>query len=576
VSLFRSLFETRATKEGPWTVSDGGALSFLGFSDSNTTSGMYVDEISAMNCTSVFACVRVISESIGSMPLVLYRREGDARRRADDTTLYDLLYYQPNPNMTSMVWRETLTGHVLLWGNHYSRIIRDRSANVTQLVPLNPSRMKVELSSSNEVVYRYERSESEPEVPKILRSEEVFHVPGLGFNGLVGMSVIRANAETIGLSLAATKYGGAFFGNGSRPGGVIKSEKMLSPEAKKALRESWEAAHQGVQRGSRVGVLDGNLQWQDVGINPEDAQFLEQRQFQTEEIARMFRVPLVLLQSPVQGAVYGAGVEALMQAFVTYTLRPYMARVEQEIHRKLLRDSEKKVLFAEHLTAALLSADLQSRYAAHVQGRSWGFLSINDVRRMENMDPLPGPEGDEYIVPANYVPADKVGALAVTATQVPTDDAEPEDEPAEEPTDEPAEDDSRDLLEPLLLRELTKMVSRQATDIRKALDSKDAAAFSTWLETRYKSVPEWLADICGAALNAVYRARGEQHPAEREVEWCWTYAELSKREIEEAMRLSVDRDMDSRTAVLMLMDEWNKHRARTLAASVFEEVRHAA
>ena len=290
----------------------------------------------------------------------------------------------------------------------------------------------------------------------------------------------------------------------------------------------------------------------------------------------MFRVPLVLLQSPVQGAVYGAGVEALMQAFVTYTLRPYMARVEQEIHRKLLKDSEKKVLFAEHLTAALLSADLQSRYAAHVQGRSWGFLSINDVRRMENMDPLPGPEGDEYIVPANYVPADKVGQLAVTTTKTPADGAEPEDEPAEELADEPAEDDSRGLLEPLLIRQLDKLVDQQIVEVRRALDKKDLAEFAEWLEARYKTIQGLVTDVCGAAIETVFRSGGEKCSAEREMEWCWSYAEASKKEIENTSRLSVDRDADSRTAVLMLMDGWKKDRARVMAASIFEEVRHAA
>ena len=238
-----------------------------------------------MQTTAVYACVRVLAEAIASLPLHTYRYTDTGKEKAFDHHLFPLLHDEPNPEMTSFVFRETLMGHLLLWGNAYAQIIRDGRGKVMALYPLMPDKMTVERTEKGELFYLY----SKDGISYPLRSDEVLHIPGLGFDGLVGYSPIAMAKNAIGMAIATEEYGAKFFANGANPGGVLEHPGVVKDPSK--IRESWNAVYQGSGNAHRVAVLEEGMKFQSIGIPPEQAQFLETRKFQLNEIARIFRIP---------------------------------------------------------------------------------------------------------------------------------------------------------------------------------------------------------------------------------------------------------------------------------------------
>jgi HK97 family phage portal protein len=250
-----------------------------------TASGKTVNERTAMQTTAVYACVRILAETIASLPLNVYRSTDNGKEKAIDHQLYYLLHDEPNSEMTSFVFRETLMSHLLLWGNAYAQIIRDGRGKVLALYPLLPDRMMVDRTTEGQLYYEYRRDTGYV----ILRPEDILHIPGLGFDGLVGYSPIAMAKNAIGMAIATEEYGGKFFANGASPGGVLEHPGVVKDPAR--IRESWNAVYQGSGNAHRVAVLEEGMKFQPIGIPPEQAQFLETRKFQTEEICRIFRVP---------------------------------------------------------------------------------------------------------------------------------------------------------------------------------------------------------------------------------------------------------------------------------------------
>jgi HK97 family phage portal protein len=306
--------------------------------------------------------------------------------------------------MTSMELRETLVGHLALRGNAFAEIQRDQGGRAMALWPLRPD--KVEVKRVNGQLRYIVDVPGEP-VPQGLFANQVMHLRGLGYDGLIGYSPVAMARQAIGLALATEEFGARFFGNGAKPGGVLEHPGKLSKEAHDRLRKSWENRHQGLENAHRLAILEEGMKLHEVGIAPEEAQFLETRQFQTREIARMFRVPPHMLADLEGGASY-ASIEQMSLEFVIYTLTPWLVRLEQAIYRDLLTEAERRSYFARHLVAGLLRGDIKSRYEAYAQGRQNGWLSANDIRELEDMNPVEG--GDVYLVPLNMVPADQVGA----------------------------------------------------------------------------------------------------------------------------------------------------------------------
>jgi HK97 family phage portal protein len=244
-----------------------------------------------------------------------------------------------------------------------------------------------------------------------LPAERVFHMPGLSFDGLSGYSPIALAKNSIGLTSAAEQFGAAFFGRGTTPTGILETPNTLKPEAQANLRESWNALQSGLSNAHRVAILEQGVTWKALGIPNNHAQFLETRKFQVAEIARLFRVPPHMLADLESGASY-ASVEQMSLDFVAYTLRPWLVRWEQTINYDLFGSRERSEMFSEHLVDGLLRGDIVSRYNAYAVGRNWGWLSADDIREMENMNPLPDNQGEMYLVPLNMVSAKNAGQPA--------------------------------------------------------------------------------------------------------------------------------------------------------------------
>ena len=395
----KQYFSKRATSGGSFHVSQqppGWIDEFKGWL---TTSGVTVNEETALNFITVYACMRILAESVASLPLIVYERlPNGGKRRAIEHPLYSLLHDQPNDEMTSFQMREGLEGHLALWGNAFTQIITNGAGNITALWPLLPDRMRVE-RREGKLVYIY-RKDAAGEAT-ILQANQVMHIPGFGYDGLTGYSPIHVARNAIATGMAADEYGARFFENDARPGGVYTHPGHLSDEAYKRLKDEMEERHKGVSKSHRIAILEEGMTFKEIGIPPEDAQFLQTRTFQIREIARMYRIPPHML-ADLERASF-SNIEQQSIDFVVNTLRPWLVRWEQQILMKLFTPSERKTYFAEFLVDGLMRGDIQMRYGAYNVGRQGGWLSVNDVREMENMNPIEG--GDEYLVPLNMVPA---------------------------------------------------------------------------------------------------------------------------------------------------------------------------
>lgn len=364
--------------------------------------GRAVTPSSATGSAAVWACVRVLSESIATLPLQVFERLGRGRSLARSHPIYGLLHDAPNPRQTAVEWREQAMAALLLYGNAYAWLERWPSGRVRAIWPLRPDRVTVrmrvgtELEAVPELVYQYRREDGSVET---YPADAILHVRGLSSDGLVGLSPIAVHREAVALELAEREFAARFFGNNARPGGVLKTAGKLSPEAAARLKASWEAAHRGNEQAHRVAVLEEGLEWQGTTMPLVDAQFLDQRRFSLEEIARIFRVPLHLVGDLTRATF--ANIEHQSLEFVIHSVRPWCVRVEQALNARLLFPDERADTYVEHALDGLLRGDLKARYDAYALARSWGWLSANDVRERENLNPVEG--GDAYLRPMNYV-----------------------------------------------------------------------------------------------------------------------------------------------------------------------------
>lgn len=367
--------------------------------------GKSVNAETAMTLTAVYACVRILSETVASLPFNVYRRlDPKGKEKATDHYLFPVLRSRANGEMTAFVFWETVMHHLLLWGNAYAEIEYDGGGRARGLWPLNPKNTYPERTEDGRLVYKTILPDGRGVV---LPFEKVLHIPGLGFDGLVGYNPIRLAREAIGLGLAAEEYGARFFGNGAKPGGVLEHPGHLDEEAIKNLRESWNEMHSGLSKQHRIAILEEGMTYKQIGVPPEEAQFLETRKFQVTEIARFFRVPPHML-ADLERATF-SNIEQQSIDFVTHSIRPWLVRIEQSVNFKLFGQEGAKKYFAEFVVDGLLRGDIKSRYEAYAIGRQNGWLSADDIREKENMNPLPNGQGEHYLVPLNMIPAEQAG-----------------------------------------------------------------------------------------------------------------------------------------------------------------------
>lgn len=364
-----------------------------------TNSGVSVNESKAMTTTAVYACVRIIAETVAGLPFDVFERlTPRGRNRAVDNPIYRLLHDEPNDMMTSFIFRETIQSHALLWGNGYAAIGRLGDGTPYELLPLDPSKVKVGRVNGKKTYLITSNGVDYP-----ASDADILHIPGLGFDGLAGYSVIQLLRQAIGLTLAAEEFGARFFGNGTATGVVLETDKTMSDTAYNRLRESWNEMHKGVSKSHRPAILEEGLKASRITIPPEDAQFLETRKFQVQEIARAFRVPPHML-ADLERATF-SNIEQQSLDFEKHTIRRWLVVWEQEVNRKLFNQSDRTRYYAEHNVNGLLRGDIKSRFDAYAVGRNWGWLSANDVRELENQNPLPDSSGDIYLTPSNMMDA---------------------------------------------------------------------------------------------------------------------------------------------------------------------------
>ena len=411
MNIFKKLFHSR---DKPKVKNSLGSNIFNSIFNSSS-SGKSVSQTSALSVTAVYSCVRILSEAIAGLPLHTYKcRSNGGKEKAIDHPLYFILHDEPNPEMTSFVFRETMMSHLLLWGNAYAQILRNGKGDVIALYPLAPNRMTVDRASNGRIYYTY--STSDDDNPKLkskgqvyLKSEDVLHIPGLGFDGLVGYSPIAMARNAIGMAMACEEYGAKFFANGASPSGVLEHPSTIKNPDK--LRESWNSLFKGSSNSHQIAVLEEGLKYQPISISPNEAQFLETRKFQINEIARIFRIPPHMIGDLEKSSF--SNIEQQSLEFVKYTLDPWVTRWEQSICRRLFKDSEKAEYFVKFNVDGLLRGDFQSRMNGYATGRQNGWLSANDIRELENMNQIPDELGGNlYLVNGSMTKLEDAGAFA--------------------------------------------------------------------------------------------------------------------------------------------------------------------
>ncbi|CUL88494.1 HK97 family phage portal protein [Listeria monocytogenes] len=382
----------------------------------STTAGKTVTERSALQMTAVYSCIRILAEAVAGLPLHLYRYTDDGgKEKAIDHPLYRLLHDEPNSEMSSFVFRETLMTHLLLWGNCYAQIIHNGKGEVVGLYPLMPNRMSVHRDESGQLYYLYTRGADDVNNTKDmivkLSTSDVLHIPGLGFDGLVGYSPIAMAKNAIGLAIATEEYGAKFFANGAAPSGVLEHPGTIKEPGK--VREAWQSQFGGSANSNKIAVLEEGMKYTPISISPEQAQFLETRKFQINEIARIFRVPPHMVGDLEKSSF--SNIEQQSLEFVKYTLDPWVVRWEQTLARILFTPEEKKKYFFRFNVEGLLRGDYESRMSGYATARQNGWMSANDIRELENLDRIPSEDGgDMYLVNGNMLPLTKAGAFADT------------------------------------------------------------------------------------------------------------------------------------------------------------------
>lgn len=370
-----------------------------------TKAGTSVNELTAMALTSVYACVKIIAWTLASLPLPVYQNLSPrGKQRASGNPIYKLIHDEPNPEQTSFEWRALMSTFQNLWGAGVSEIEYNAAGKPVALWPIPPWCVEpLRIIETQQLLYRitlYGRQ-------KILRPENTLVFPALSTSRDYWLSPIAQHRETIGAALAVKEFGARTFGQGTNPAGILSGLKFPKEVSEDSLHSKFTDKYAGLGNAHRLMLLEDGVKFDRIGLPPQDAQYLETRKFDIAEIARIYNVPLHLLQEVSSSTSWGSGLEELNIGFVTFTLRPYLVQWEQEINRRLLNDSTE--YFAEFLIEGLLRGKQLERFQAYAIARQWGWACPNDIREIENQNPLPGAQGDIYLVPMNMVDAKQAG-----------------------------------------------------------------------------------------------------------------------------------------------------------------------
>jgi len=371
-----------------------------------SVSGETVTEQTALTYSAVYNAISLISGTIGALPLHLMQRKDKTKRIADDRIMYRVMHDVANPYMTAMGLRECLMAHILAWGNGYAEIVRNGYGELQALWPIIPNRVTPRIIAGN-LLYRIQMPAGED---IYLPREQVLHIPGLGFDGFLGYSVVAMARRSIGLGMAMETFGSRFFGEGTHPSVIVEHPTNLSPEAHANLKKSLSDVYSGLGNSHRLMLLEEGMKFQKIVIDPKDSQFLESRQFNIPEIARWFNLPPHKLKDLTKSSF--SNIESEQISFVTDSILPWVIRLEQNYDYQLLTESDRQLsgrgrLYYKHNLEGLLRADSAARGAYYREMFNIGAMSINEIREKEDMDPIPG--GDIHLVPLNMTTLENVG-----------------------------------------------------------------------------------------------------------------------------------------------------------------------
>jgi HK97 family phage portal protein len=406
-------------------------------SPSRTPSGVRVNADNSMACSAYTACIRVISDAVSALPLHVFERLANGgKQKATSHPVYRLLHMQPNPWQTAQEFRDWMTGMYLHYGASYAEIRPGARGAVSELWPLHSSRMEAERLEDGTLRYRYREPSGRQTV---YSQEQIFALRFTTEDGIKAIPTYKIFQNAIGLAQALEAHGSTYFGNGARPGIVLESDNPIPAEAAERLREQWERMHRGPDRAHRTAVLPNGVKAHELSGSNEAAQFLETRQYQVIEICRAFRVPPHMIQS-LERSTY-SNIEVQGTEFVQHCLLPHLKRWEAAISRDLIVDDER--YFAEHNVNGLLRGDHASRAAFYVSALQNGWMTINEIREAENLNPI-GPDGDRHFVQLNMTTLDKLGQDPPAPEPMPEPAVEVEDTPADDAEDQAEEEDTTD------------------------------------------------------------------------------------------------------------------------------------
>lgn len=414
--------ELRANPENPAVpLTSSTLLDWL--TGPKVAAGVKVTEKGALANTAVFRAVSLLSGSMASLPLHAYRVVDDQRVGAGERAQGTSLLRKPHPDLTPFELWELALVHLLLWGNFYARILRDQSGRIAELWPLHPGEVRAGRAKDGTKVYRISGDTAPDGGPTPHTDDTIFHIPGIGYDGICGVSPIRMAKQGIGLSLAAEEYGARLFGSGALASGILQTEQRLTQPEADALKLRWKEKAAGLANAHDAVVLDRGAKFNQLSIPPEDAQFIETRKFQVTEIARLFGIPPHLLGDLERSTSWGTGIEQQSIGFVVFTLRPWLTRIEQRISMKLLQS---ETVYAKFTVEGLLRGDSKARAEYYRLMREIGAMNADEVRSLEELPPIPGGAGQIFHQPVNWAP------LGTEPAAEPAAEPEPAEEPAQQ------------------------------------------------------------------------------------------------------------------------------------------------
>jgi HK97 family phage portal protein len=377
------------------------AKEFLAGNDiSGTTySGVEITDKTALQISVFWSCTKILAEDVATLPVFLYKKADKGKIKAENHNLYQILKDEPNNEMLSINFLEMLMVNILLWGNCYIHKIYNNAGEIIELWPLYSQYMEIKRDKSGNLYYKYNESNNKKEFSK----DEIINIVGLSIDGIQGLSIIKYAAQSLGLTISTEKFGSSFFKNGSKPSGTLELPEGKRCNDKSQVRTEWNQLYTGTENAGKIAILENGMKYKQIGIPPEDAQFLQTRQFQIPEVCRWFRMP-PHKAGDLSNATF-SNIEHQSIEYVSNTLRPWLVRFEKSLSKGLLTQKEKKKFFIQFNVDGLLRGDFNTRMQGYATARQNGWMNANDIRELEDLNPMPEDAGgDKYLVNGNMVP----------------------------------------------------------------------------------------------------------------------------------------------------------------------------